>query len=320
MITVAVTGSVPTRDQHPGLPHTPAEIADATYDCYRAGAAIVHIHVRDPETGVATYRLELFRECVERIREKYDILINLTTSGNNIPRKNVIEERLEPVELGTELCSLDIGSLNLGYRPAVFQNPSDWSLAAAQRMRERGVKPEIEVFDMGHAWQARAMIEQGLFDDPPALSMGARFAACVGLAATSINVVVAVLLGGTSGFIGGRFDLAVQRFVDAWMAFPGLLLLLTVMSIVGRGTPQMIVTLGIAGGIVGSRRVRGTVIVVQENDYFQAAESIGSSKWRTVIQHVLARRASLDGPVAATGATGYIGSHVVKNLVPSRLR
>lgn len=177
MITVAVTGSVPTRDQHPGLPHTPAEIADAAYDCYRAGAAIVHIHVRDPETGVPTYRLELFRECVERIRDKCDILINLTTSGNNIPRKNVIEERLEPVELGTELCSLDIGSLNLGYRPAVFQNPSDWSLAAAQRMRERGVKPEIEVFDMGHAWQARAMIEQGLFDDPPyvQICMGVRW-------------------------------------------------------------------------------------------------------------------------------------------------
>ena len=92
-------------------------------------------------------------------------------------RKNVIEERLEPVELGTELCSLDIGSLNLGYRPAVFQNPSDWSLAAAQRMRERGVKPEIEVFDMGHAWQARAMIEQGLFDDPPyvQICMGVRW-------------------------------------------------------------------------------------------------------------------------------------------------
>ena len=99
--------------------------------------------------------------------------------------------------------------------------------------------------------------------------------------------MVAVLLGGTSGFIGGRFDLAVQRFVDAWMAFPGLLLLLTVMSIVGRGLPQMIVTLGIAGGIAGSRTVRGAVIVVKENDYFQAAESIGSSKWRTFIQHVL---------------------------------
>ena len=116
---------------------------------------------------------------------------------------------------------------------------------------------------------------------------GARISLLVGLAATSINVVVAVLLGGTSGFIGGRFDLAVQRFVDAWMAFPGLLLLLTVMSIVGRGLPQMIVTLGIAGGIVGSRTVRGAVIVVKENDYFQAAESIGSSKWRTFMQHVL---------------------------------
>ena len=116
---------------------------------------------------------------------------------------------------------------------------------------------------------------------------GARISLLVGLAATSINVVVAVLLGGTSGFIGGKFDLAVQRFVDAWMAFPGLLLLLTVMSIVGRGLPQMIVTLGIAGGIVGSRTVRGAVIVVKEHDYFQAAESIGSSKWRTFIQHVL---------------------------------
>ncbi|MDE0449192.1 MAG: ABC transporter permease [Spirochaetaceae bacterium] len=116
---------------------------------------------------------------------------------------------------------------------------------------------------------------------------GARISLLVGLAATSINVVVAVLLGGTSGFIGGRFDLAVQRFVDAWMAFPGLLLLLTVMSIVGRGLPQMIVTLGIAGGIVGSRTVRGAVIVVKENDYFQAAESIGCSKWRTFSQHVL---------------------------------
>ena len=116
---------------------------------------------------------------------------------------------------------------------------------------------------------------------------GARISLLVGLAATSINVVVAVLLGGTSGFIGGKFDLAVQRFVDAWMAFPGLLLLLTVMSIVGRGLPQMIVTLGIAGGIVGSRTVRGAVIVVKENDYFQAAESIGCSKWRTFMQHVL---------------------------------
>ena len=116
---------------------------------------------------------------------------------------------------------------------------------------------------------------------------GARLSIIVGLAATSLNVVVAVLIGGTSGFLGGKFDLAVQRFVDAWMAFPGLLLLLTIMSIVGRGLLQIIVVLGIAGGIGGSRVLRGAVIDIRENDYFQAAESIGSSKWRTLIRHVL---------------------------------
>ena len=116
---------------------------------------------------------------------------------------------------------------------------------------------------------------------------GARLSLTVGLAATTLNVVVAVLVGGTSGFLGGKLDLAVQRFVDAWMAFPGLLLLLTIMSIAGRGLLQIILVLGIAGGIGGSRVLRGAVIDIRENDYFQAAEAIGSSKWRTLIRHVL---------------------------------
>ena len=119
------------------------------------------------------------------------------------------------------------------------------------------------------------------------LIYGARLSLTVGLAATALNVVVAVLVGGTSGFLGGKLDLAVQRFVDAWMAFPGLLLLLTIMSIAGRGLLQIILVLGIAGGIGGSRVLRGAVIDIRENDYFQAAESIGSSKWRTLIRHVL---------------------------------
>ena len=116
---------------------------------------------------------------------------------------------------------------------------------------------------------------------------GARLSLIVGLSATTLNVVVSLLVGGVSGFLGGKFDLAVQRFVDAWMAFPGLLLLLTIMSIVGRGPLQIIVVLGIAGGIGGSRVVRGAIIDIRENVYFQAAESIGSSKWRTLIRHVL---------------------------------
>jgi peptide/nickel transport system permease protein len=119
------------------------------------------------------------------------------------------------------------------------------------------------------------------------LIVGARLSIFVGLAATTVNVVVALLVGGISGFIGGKLDLAVQRFVDAWMAFPGLLLLLTVMSLAGRGLPQMILVLGIAGGIGGSRVIRGAVIGIKENDYFLAARAIGSPSTVTLVRHVL---------------------------------
>ncbi len=116
---------------------------------------------------------------------------------------------------------------------------------------------------------------------------GARLSLTVGLAATTLNIVVAVLIGGIFGFLGGKLDLAVQRFVDAWMAFPGLLLLLTIMSIVGRGMPQIIVVLGITGGIVGSRTVRGAVIGIKENDYFLAARAVGIPTRQILIRHVL---------------------------------
>ena len=119
------------------------------------------------------------------------------------------------------------------------------------------------------------------------LIVGARLSLVVGLSATAVNVVVAVLLGGTSGFLGGKLDLVVQRFVDAWIAFPGLLILLTVMSITGRGVLQIILVLGISGGIGGSRIVRGAVIGIKENDYFLAADAIGSSKWSAFMRHVL---------------------------------
>ena len=103
------------------------------------------------------------------------------------------------------------------------------------------------------------------------LIYGARLSLLVGLAATALNVVVAVLIGGSTGFFGGKFDLSIQRFVDAWICFPGLLLLLTIMSLVGRGLLQIILVLGISGGIGASRVVRSAVIGVKENVYFQAA-------------------------------------------------
>ena len=119
------------------------------------------------------------------------------------------------------------------------------------------------------------------------LIVGARISLTVGLAATALNVIVAVLIGGTFGFLGGKPDLVVQRFVDAWMAFPGLLLLLTIMSIVGQGLLQIIVVLGVSGGIGGSRTVRSAVIGVKENDYFLAAKAVGTPTSQILIRHVL---------------------------------
>ena len=119
------------------------------------------------------------------------------------------------------------------------------------------------------------------------LIYGARISLLVGLAATTLNVMVAVLVGGVSGFLGGKLDLVVQRFVDAWMAFPGLLLLLTIMSIAGQGLTQIIVVLGITGGIGSSRVARGAVIGIKENDYFLATRVVGSGTTQTLIRHVL---------------------------------
>ena len=119
------------------------------------------------------------------------------------------------------------------------------------------------------------------------LIYGARVSLLVGLATTVLSVVISTLIGGTSGFLGGKFDIIVQRVVDAWIVFPGLLLLLTLMSIAGRGVLQIILVLGISGGIGGSRVVRSAVIGIKENDYFLAARAIGSPTTATLMRHVL---------------------------------
>ncbi|MCZ6633424.1 MAG: 3-keto-5-aminohexanoate cleavage protein [bacterium] len=169
IISAAVVGSGPTKEMNPAVPYTPKEIAEAAIGACKAGASIVHIHVRDPETGIVCSRFELFKEVFERIREGCNVLINLTTSGGNIKGENIIEERLEPVTLRPEICSLDVGSMNFGNR--VFLNPPEWGPAAAKRMREYNVKPEIEVFDAGHMRQAIKLINEGLFEDPPYIQM-----------------------------------------------------------------------------------------------------------------------------------------------------
>ena len=163
IITAAITGSRIGRDVAPYIPITPEEIAQSALECWNAGAAIAHIHVRDPNTGTGTQDVELFQEVVRPLREKTDLLLCLTTSG--IPGRNLpIEDRLRPLELQPELASFDAGSVNLG--GAVFSNPPEFLDQAAERMKRQGVKPELEIFDSGMITAVLRMRDEGKLDEP----------------------------------------------------------------------------------------------------------------------------------------------------------
>ena len=106
ILTVAVTGSFPTKQMNPAVPYTPREIIDATVESSKEGASVVHIHVREPETGAPSHRIDLFKEVLEGIREQSDIIVNLTTSGLRLAGPTAGEERLKPVSLMPDMCSL----------------------------------------------------------------------------------------------------------------------------------------------------------------------------------------------------------------------
>jgi len=116
---------------------------------------------------------------------------------------------------------------------------------------------------------------------------GARISVIVGLAATSLSIVISVIIGILSGFLGGIFDMVMQRLVDAWMCFPGLILLLVLTSLLGPGMWQIVIVLGLSLGIVGSRVVRSAVIGIKENIYVEAATAIGCSRTRLLARHIL---------------------------------
>jgi peptide/nickel transport system permease protein len=116
---------------------------------------------------------------------------------------------------------------------------------------------------------------------------GAQISMTVGLAVPFIQLLISVLIGITSGFVGGKLDIFVQRIVDSWMCFPGLLILLTIMSILGPGLAQVIIVLGISGGIGMSRTVRSAVIGIKNNAYIEGATAIGSRTMTTLVRHIL---------------------------------
>jgi len=183
-ITCAVTGAGDTVGRHPGVPVTPRQIAEAAIEAAKAGAAIAHIHVRDPATGKAARRVELYREVVERIRASdTDVVINLTAGmGGDLvfgqdesplpldpAGTDVVgpSERLAHVgELLPEICTLDCGTMNFALGDYVMTNTPGMLRAMAKKVQALGVRPELEVFDTGHLVFVKQLIKEGLIDDP----------------------------------------------------------------------------------------------------------------------------------------------------------
>jgi uncharacterized protein (DUF849 family) len=180
MIACAVTGSADTPGKNPAVPVTPAQIAQSAIDAAKAGAAIVHIHVRDPQTTKPSMDVAHYREVVQRIRDSgTDVVINLTTGpgarfapGADDPMKHgpgtnlkTAAERVQHVvELKPEICSLDMGSMNMGAH--VFVNTPSILENMAVAIKEAGIVPELEVFETGHLLLAKRMIETGHIKGP----------------------------------------------------------------------------------------------------------------------------------------------------------
>lgn len=191
VVTCAVTGAGDTTSKHPGVPITPEQVANAAIEAAKAGAAVAHIHVRDPETGKGSRDPELFKEVVDRVRHSdTDVVINLTAGmggdyvvGDDDPNKagpgtDMIGplERLAHVgDLLPEICSLDCGTMNFGNGNEIYISTPPYLRKMAELTKQWGVKPELEVFELGHIRFAKQMIAEGLVAEPP------MFQLCLGI-------------------------------------------------------------------------------------------------------------------------------------------
>ena len=183
IITCAITGAGDTAGKHPDLPITPEQISTSALESAEAGAAIVHLHVRDPETGRGTRDVSLYERAHRLVRDSNsDVIVNLTAGmGGDLmigapdpldfdDGTDLVDglERLAHVDaIRPDMCSLDCGSLNFGEGSSVYVSTPDMLRDMAKRVREIGVKPELEIFDTGNLWFANRMIDEGLIDDPP---------------------------------------------------------------------------------------------------------------------------------------------------------
>lgn len=207
-ITCAVTGSGGTQDRSPHVPRSPQQIADSAIAAARAGAAVVHCHVRDPETGAPSRRLDLYREVTERIRDAdVDVVLNLTAGmGGDIVFGGVeapfpvnakgsdmvgATERMAHIaDCLPEICTLDCGTMNFAEADYVMTNTPGMLRAMGGMMTELGVKPEIEAFDTGHLWFAKQLVEEGTLASPALVQL------CMGVpwgAPNDLNTLMAMV-------------------------------------------------------------------------------------------------------------------------------
>ncbi|MQW87426.1 3-keto-5-aminohexanoate cleavage protein [Sinorhizobium saheli] len=234
-ITCAVTGSGDTVSKSSHVPVTPKQIAEAAVEAARAGAAVVHCHVRDPETGAPSRRLDLYREVTDRIRSAdIDVVLNLTAGmGGDLVFGNV-ESPFPVNEKGTdmagaservahvaaclpEICTLDCGTMNFSLGDYVMTNTPSMLREMARQMTALGVRPEIEAFDTGHLWFAKQLVEEGLIEDPVLIQL------CMGIpwgAPDDLNTFMAMVNNVPSNWTFSAFSIGRNA-----MAYPAAAIL-----------------------------------------------------------------------------------------------
>ena len=221
-ITCAITGSGDTTSKSDLVPITPQQIADAAIDAAKAGAAIVHIHVRNPDTGEPARDVELYAEVVERIRaSSTDVVLNLTSGMGGDLTLGSAEKPLPPATDGTdmagaterlahvrelmpEITTLDCGTMNFGEGDYIMVNSPSVLHEMARQVQKLGVRPEIEIFDTGHLWLAKRLVEQGLIDDPVMVQL------CMGIpwgAPDDLNTFMAMVNNLPDDWIFSAFSL-----------------------------------------------------------------------------------------------------------------
>ena len=221
-ITCAVTGSGDTTGKSDKVPVTPAQIADSAIEAARAGAAVVHCHVRDPDTGKPSRDPALFREVTDRIRDaEIDVVLNLTAGMGGDLVLGGVETPLPPDAAGTdmagaterlahvadcrpEICTLDCGTMNFGHGDYIMTNSTAMLVEMATQMQALGVKPEIEAFDTGHLWFAKYLAEQGYIDSPALVQL------CMGIpwgAPDDMNTLLAMVNNVPSDWVFSAFSI-----------------------------------------------------------------------------------------------------------------